>query len=241
MSLLEYPHIFEGHLLPKHHSLPEINPGTDLVWPSVFLLGCLVLLVIIKVTAFPKVIKLIQSCFNMQAWRQLEREEFNPFKSYSVLLSIFFFLNLTFFIYKVNSVYHLVLTERSPFQQFAFIFLATLVLLGFKGAVNKLLSLFIGDTRLIPEFVYSTFVISQTFGLFLFPCLVLAELSSFNNNLFLSAGFVILAASQLFKWYRGVLFGFIEHRVGLLQTFVYFCALEILPVLVMVKFIIEKF
>lgn len=118
---------------------------------------------------------------------------------------------------------------------------AILILFSLKGALNKLLSVILNDARLIPEFVYSSFVISQTFGIFLFPCLILAEFSSFNPVVFLLVGGVILFMSQVFKWYRGILFGLIEHRVGLLQTFVYFCALEILPALVMVKFIIETF
>lgn len=184
---------------------------------------------------------MVQACFNLQSWRQLEREEFNPFKFYSVLLSIFFFLNLTFFVYKVNTVYGLVLTGNTHLNQFIFLLCSILILFSFKGAFNKILALVVNDKRLIPEFVYSSFVISQTFGIFLFPCLILAELSSLNPTVFLSIACVILVISQVFKWYRGILFGLIEHRVGLLQIFVYFCALEILPALVMVKFIIETF
>jgi hypothetical protein len=236
-----YPHIFANHLLSKHHTVPDPHLAQQLVWPSVFLLACFALLVIIKVTSFSKVIKLIQACFNLQAWRQLEREEFNPFKFYSVLLSLFFFLNLTFFTYKINSVFKWVLVESGSLQQFLFLFLAILVLFSFKGILNKMLSLIVNDNRIIPEFVYSSFVISQTFGIFLFPCLLLAELGNYNVTVFLSVATVILVASQLFKWYRGVLFGLIEHRVGLLQIFTYFCALEILPALVLIKFIIETF
>lgn len=183
----------------------------------------------------------MQACFNIQSWRQLEREEFNPFKFYSILLSIFFFLNLTFFAYKINTVFNWVLIGYSRLEQFLFIFLFILILFSFKGAFNKILSLIVDDDKLIPEFVYSSFVISQTFGVFLFPCLVLAELSKFNGDLLLLVASIILIASQLFKWYRGVLFGLIEYRIGLLQIFVYFCALEILPALVMVKFVIETF
>jgi hypothetical protein len=75
----------------------------------------------------------------------------------------------------------------------------------------------------------------------MFPCMVLAELSRFNPLVFLSAASVILLAMHVFKWYRGLVFALIENRVGLLQIFTYFCSLEILPVLVLVKFIIEKF
>jgi hypothetical protein len=177
----------------------------------------------------------------MQTLRQLEREEFSPLKFYSIALSVFFLLNLTFFVYKVNFIYKLVLTGQTQLLQFMF-FLITIVLLFLvKGGFTRLLAIFVNDHKLIPEFVYSSFMISQTQGLLLFPCLVLAELSHFNPLIFLSAASVILIAMQIFKWYRGIVFALMENRVGLLQIFTYFCGLEILPVLVLVKFIIETF
>jgi len=239
--LTESQHIFYHHLLSKQHQIPELKQSNELIWPSVFLVLCFALLVVIKATSFPKIIKVIQSCFSMQTLRQLEREEFSPLKFYSIALSVFFLLNLTFFIYKVNFTYKLVLTGQTQLLQFMF-FLITIVLLFLvKGGFTRLLAIFVNDHKLIPEFVYSSFMISQTQGLLLFPCLVLAELSHFNPLIFLSAASVILIAMQIFKWYRGIVFALIENRVGLLQIFTYFCGLEILPVLVLVKFIIETF
>jgi len=233
--------IFDDHLLQKQHQLPQLKEHHELIWPSVFLLICFLLLVVIKVTSFSKVVKVIQSCFSMQTLRQLEREEFNPFKFYSIALSIFYLLNLTFFIYKANTLYKLVLIEQSHFVQFLFFLLVTVLIFSVKNGFTKLLAIFIDDAKLIPEFVYSSFIISQTLGILLFPCMVLAELSNFDTLIFLSAASVILIAMQAFKWYRGIVFALVENRVGLLQIFTYFCSLEILPVLVLVKFIIEKF
>ncbi len=71
--------------------------------------------------------------------------------------------------------------------------------------------------------------------------MVLVELSTFNPLIFLSAASVILIAMQGFKWYKGLTYALVDNRVGLLQIFTYFCSLEILPVLVLVKFIIETF
>jgi hypothetical protein len=234
-------HIFYQHLLPKLHRLPEVKQAYELIWPSVFLLLCFLLLVLIKVTSFPRVVKVVQSCFSMQTLRQLEREEFNPFKFYSVALSVFFLLNLAFFIYKVNSIYKLVLVEQTQAVQFLFFLLCTTLIFSLKNGFTRLLAVFVNDGKLIPEFIYSSFVISQTLGILMFPCMVLAELSQFNPLIFLSAASVVLLTMQAFKWYRGVVFALVENRVGLLQIFTYFCSLEILPVLVLVKFIIEKF
>jgi hypothetical protein len=234
-------HIFNRHLLPRQHLYPILKESHELVWPSVFLLFCFLLLVVIRVTSFQKAIKVVKSCFSMQNLRQLEREEYNPLKFYSVALSFFFLLNLAFFIYKVNSIYRVVLVEQSPGLQFSFFLMVTLLIFTVKNGFTRVLAICVNDHKLIPEFIYSSFIISQTLGIMMFPCMVLAELSQFDSLIFLSAASVILLAMQVFKWYRGVVFALIENRVGLLQIFTYFCSLEILPVLVLVKFIIEKF
>jgi len=241
VSVVDSQHIFYQHLLPKQNSQAIINQGHELIWPSIFLLLCFLLIVIVKVSSFSKVVKVVQSCFSMQTLRQLEREDYNPFKFYSIALNIFYLLNLAFFLYKINYAYKYILVEYNSIAQFLFIVLITVLVFLTKNGVTRMLSVFVNDTKLIPEFIYSSFMISQTLGILMFPCMVLAEFSHFNPLIFLSAASVVLIAMQLFKWYRGIVFALVENRVGLLQIFTYFCTLEILPVLVLVKFVIEKF
>jgi len=234
-------HIFSDHLLQKQHLAPLLKTHTDVIWTSVYFLFCLGLIVFIKVTSYSKVLKIIQSTFNSNALHELEREESRSFKLYSVLLSLFFLLNVSFLLYKVNSFYNLVFTESALFVQFAFIVLIVLLFIAFKTLLNQFTCFLSNDRKTISDYAYNSIKINQTFGIFLFPWLVLAELTQFNALLFISGAFVVLATSLLYRWYRGVIIGLIEERVGLLQTFTYFCGLEILPVVVLVKYIIETF
>jgi hypothetical protein len=67
------------------------------------------------------------------------------------------------------------------------------------------------------------------------------EFSKFNSLIFIWGGLLVLAMVVLLKWYRGLLMSLVIERIGLLQIFSYFCGLEILPVFVLVKYIIETF
>jgi hypothetical protein len=234
-------HIFYDHLLQKQHLSPLLKNHTEVIWTSVFFLFCLSLIVFIKVTSYSKVVKIIQSTFSSNALHELEREEGKRFKLHSVLLSSFFLLNVAFLLYKVNTFYNLVFTDSPLFIQFVYILLIVLISIGIKTFLNQFISFLSNDRRTISEYSYNSIKINQTFGIFLFPWLILAELTKFNALIFVSAAFVVLAASLVYKWYRGVIIGLIEERVGLLQTFTYFCGLEILPVVVLVKYIIETF
>lgn len=234
-------HIFYDHLLQKQHLSPLLKNHTEVIWTSVFFLFCLCLIVFIKVTSYSKVVKIIQSTFNSNALHELEREEGKSFKLHSVLLSTFFLLNVAFLLYKVNSFYNLVFTDSSLFMQFVYILLILLISIGIKTFLNQFISFLSNDRKTISEYAYNSVKINQTFGIFLFPWLILAELTKFNALIFVSAAFVVLAVSLVYRWYRGVIISLIEERVGLLQTFTYFCGLEILPVVVLVKYIIETF
>jgi hypothetical protein len=234
-------HIFLNHLLQKQHLAPSVKVSTELVWPSVFLIACLTLLVLIKISSFPRVLRIVQSTFSSQILQQLEREEFNPFKFYSIALNVFFVLNVSFLVYKINSIYEFVLVETSYLFQFSFFLLVIALMFSFKILANRLLSFFTGERKVISEYTMSSTLVNQAFGLFLFPWIILVEFSPFNPMTFVVLASVVLMAAIILKWYRGIIMGLVEERIGILQIFSYFCGLEILPVFVLVKYIVETF
>jgi hypothetical protein len=223
------------------HRAPEIHSHHELIWPSVFILLCLIMLTVIKARAFPRVLRIVQSTFSNQILQQLEREEMNSLKFYSLALNFFFSLNLAFLLYKVNSMYRYVLPESSDLVQFLFFFMLILLLLGFKIIVNKLVAFFTGETRLISDYLTNSVLVNQTFGLLLFPMVVLLQFTDLDPFIFIWGSVLVLVFAMLLKWYRGIIMGLVEERIGLLQIFSYFCGLEILPVIVMVKYVVETF
>lgn len=234
-------HLFYHHLLQKQHASPILNKPYDVVWTSVFFLVCLAILVFIKVTASNKVIKIIQSSFSINAMNELLREESSNYKLHSVILNIFYSFNFSFLLYKLNSIYKLVFIEYDLFFQFDLIFILVFLFLGLKLVLNKLLHVLTNNNRSVIYYNSSSLKINQTLGLFLFPVLLLIEFTHFNTLLFTVFSFLIVLVLFTIKWFRGVFTAMIEEGVGLLQTFTYFCVLEVLPVLVLVKYIIETF
>lgn len=233
--------IFYAHLLQTHNPLPVLRISSEQIWPSVFLFVCLCLLVMVKLSAFPKVVRIVQSTFSSQMLQQLEREEFNPYKFYSIALNAIFILNVSFLAYKINSLNKYVLIESSYFAQFCFFLFIVAMIFVVKAFINVVLAFFTEQKKVISEYVTSSTLINQSFGLFLFPLIVLIEFSPFNPGIFVIGALLVLTGAILLKWYRGIIMGLVEERIGLLQIFSYFCGLEILPIFVLVKYIIETF
>lgn len=236
-----YEHIFSGHSLKPIHEFAVFNNSSPLVWPSVIIIFCFGLFVFLRVTSFPKIINTFQSSYSMQAIRQLEREEFNPFNPTSFLLSLLFILMFSFFLYKVNCEYGIVFEHKgSLFQYFAFV-LCLCAFLPIKFGIKKIIG-FVSETpTLTTELFYNNLVINQSLGLILLPIMTVVEFSKISAIYVLIATTIIIAASMLIKLYRGLIFSLFENHVGLLQVFIYLCALEILPFLVFIKFIVINF
>lgn len=218
-----------------------LRASDDQIWPSLFLMVCLVILVLIKISAFPRVLRIIQSSFNAQMLQQLEREEFNPFKFYAIALNLFFLLNLSFLLYKINFIYKFVLSNDTNLVQFCFFLLVVVIGFVLKNLANRALSFFTEERKVVSEYATNSSLVNQTLGLFMFPWIILLEFSKFNPLIFISAALIVVASALLLKWYRGIIMSLVNERIGLLQIFSYFCGLEILPVFVMVKYIIETF
>ncbi|MBL7931403.1 MAG: DUF4271 domain-containing protein [Bacteroidia bacterium] len=241
MAVTDIHHIFNDHLLKKQHLDPVINFTDEQIWPSLFLFICLGALSLVKVNAFSKMVRVIQSIFSRQVFQQLEREESGVSKGHSIILNVFFILNLAFLMFKINSIYNIILSETPAVLQFLFFLTVITVTLFFKVIMNNLLIVFTGERKLISEYSVSSRLVDQAFGILIFPWIVLMQFTTFNPLIFISVAILVLAFSLILKWYRGVLIGLIDQRIGLLQIFSYFCGLEILPVFVLVKFLIQTF
>lgn len=238
-----YEHIFSGHNLKPVNDYPLFNNSSPLIWPSIVLIICVGLFVFLRITTFPKVVSVLRSSYSMQSVKQLEREEFNPFNPTSFALSLLFVLMLSFFLYKVNSEFHQlqILDQSSDLAQFAFFILCVCVFLPLKFGIRKVVGHISNEPALTNEIFYNNLVINQSLGILLLPIMIVVEFSHLSPVYLLVATGIIIGTSLCIKLYRGAVFSLFENHIGLLQVFIYLCALEILPFLVFLKFIMTNF
>lgn len=237
-----YEHIFNGHNLKPVDQYPLFNNSSPLIWPSVILIFCVGLFVFLRIATYPKILAILRSSYSMQSVRQLEREEFNPFNPVSFVLSLLFVLVFSFFLYKLNSEFKLqILTQRSDLAQYIFFATCVCVFLPLKFGIRKFIGLISDEPLLTNEIFYNNLVINQSLGILLLPIMVVIEFSHLKPAYLLIATGIIIAGSLCIKLYRGIVFSLFENHIGLLQVFIYLCALEILPFLVFLKFIITNF
>jgi hypothetical protein len=204
---------------------------------------CVGLFVFLRITAFSKVTAILRSSYSIQSIKQLEREEFNPFNPTSFILSLLFVLMLSFFLYKINDEFPgiRILQQRTDLAKYIFFIGCVCIYLPVKFGIRKVIGFVSNEGALTNEIFYNNLVINQTLGILLLPIMIVVELSHMRPAYLLIATGIIIATSLFVKLYRGIVFSLFENHIGLLQVFMYLCALEILPFLVFLKFIMTNF
>lgn len=240
-SLVENVSIFSGHSLKPIHTTPIFNANTTTYWPGILLFVIFAIYVLIRISEPKKILKIFISVFSLQEAKQLFREEFKLTKRMSLFLGIAFILVIAFLIQITNQYFGIILSEQSHLKQYLFFVAVICITYLVKFLANYVLAFISSNNDLGKEYLFNVFVYSQTIGIILFPFIVCLQFTKYPTELFLYPALVICAGFYALRMFRGFIISVTEQNVGILYIFLYLCALEILPLLVLIKFLLVNF
>lgn len=233
--------IFNNHLLKPVHDGAIFNSSYHNYWPSVVLFFACCILILLKVTMPARTLRVINAAYSLQVARQIERENYGPFKRISILLNIVFIIVMAFVFYKLNQVFGGILKGQSGYFQYMFFALVIILVYTVKFFVANIIGFITQTKPVIDEYINNTLIINQSIGVLLLPAMVIAELSPLEPVWILFPSVLFIVLGYAVRLYRGFVFSGVEQGIGILQLFVYLCALEILPLLVLIKFLVVNF
>lgn len=235
------PSLFKEHLLKPTHSSPIFREGTTSYWPSIVLFVVFAIYVAVKAYDVKKLMKVLGSVFSLQMAKQLYREDYKPNKRMSILLTIGFIAMLSFLIYTINKYFGIVLNDYSSLNQYLFFVLVVIGTYTVKLIINSVLSNILTIQELGREYSFNIFTHAQTTGIILFPMLLCIQYAKYPTEWFIYPAVIICLGLYLMRLFRGFVISALEQNVGVIYIFLYLCALEILPVLVLIKFLLNNF
>lgn len=241
VSAISYEPIFQNHLLKPIHDGAIFNPAQQLIWPSVVLFLAVCVLIVLKATMPSRTLRVLNAAYSLQVARQIERENYGPFKRQSILLNIVFVMVIGFLFYKLNRLFGAMLNDTTGIMQYLFFVFLVLAMYSIKFIVLNIVGFITLTKDTIDEYINNTLIINQSIGVVLLPVMIIAELSPINPVWLVFPSVLFIVLGYFFRLYRGFLFSGIEQGMGIFQLFVYLCALEILPLLVFIKFLVVKF
>jgi len=233
--------IFSGHSLKTVHDAPIFNASNPIYWNGIILFFIFATYVLIRISEPKKIIKIFTSVFSIQEAKQLFREEFKLTKRMSILLGISFILVISFLVQITNEYFGLILANYSQLKQYIFFVVVISLMYIVKFGANYVLAFISTNTELNKEYLFNVFVFSQTIGIILFPVIVCLQFTKYPIEWFLYPALIICGGFYALRMFRGFVISTSEQNIGILYIFLYLCALEILPTLVLIKFLLVNF
>ena len=233
--------LFSGHSLPSIHHKPIFNSGDGAYWQGILLFSIFSIYVFVKISEPKKLIRIIQSAFSIQDGRKLFREEIKLTKNASVFLGISFVLIMSFLAFFVNQYFGMILHGYSSLKQYWF-FLSVLSLMYLiKFLTNYILTAVSSSKALGREYFFNVILFAYTAGIVLFPLITCLQFTRYPKEWFLYPAMMVAVGFYIVRIFRGFIISVTEQNIGILNIFLYICAMEILPLLVLVKLLIVNF
>ena len=158
------------------------------------------------------------------------------FRWQSTIVNLISFFNIALFIYCLASYYDFIPGRLPGILTWIAAFIIVVFAVTSRHAVCYFAGQLSGRSRIFNEYMINVYLSYRYAGLLLFIISILLSYTTFlKTTLLLDTGIAVVAILYLFRVTRLLLI-FLKRDVSILYLILYLCALEILPVLVTIKY-----
>jgi hypothetical protein len=225
VSVEKVPSGFEG----------KFRAEASMGWLPFVIVGSLFLFAWVKLLYQKFLSQVIISLVDYQVSVRMFRERNVLFKNMSFTLFVVFSINTSIFILYFLQHFRVVFSTIQPFVLFIILNFALVLLYSVKATISRLLGHIFLVRDEFDEYVYNLNLFNKGVGMFLFP-VVVAYPFIFERwqPYLLWFGAIVLGALFLLFLVRGFQI-ILRKEVSMFYLILYLCAVEILPVLLLVK------
>ena len=204
-------------------------------WLAALLIFSVLLTGLLRVTSIKYLSELFRAAFNQVAANKMYTSINIRYSKPSFILSAMFFFNAGIFVFETLMFY-----EKTIFDLTGFTLLLLIwgVLIGFgliKSFLYRLTGFVFDTSAAAGEYIFNSNLLSKVFAIVLLP---LISIIPFVNTWLVPNLIKLGAIAFLFLYILQLIRGaaiFLQNRFSLFYMFLYFCALEILPLVILYK------
>jgi hypothetical protein len=230
--------LFEYNLLQTHNLNPKIrnNQGSD--WVTIVLLVVVGIICILNISYRSRLKKLFNAFTSNRFVGQIVREENVMFQRISIFLSLLFLVVTSLFIFQFGRFFKMPFSSNNSFTNYSVILIFLFVFYFIKISTFNFLGFLLKIEKEMKEYVFTIFLYNHFIGLALIPLVVLVAFvpGIMHKWVFIGGAlfFVIGFIARTYRSYGNVSAG---AHFSIFYLFLYLCALEILPLVVITKLI----
>lgn len=228
--------IFGNHLLIQKESSPNLRPIENHNWITLVISFAVVLLIMLRTFSRKKFNSNFKMLFSGRAVTQMMREERAFMNRASFSLSICFLIVLPLFLFQVTSYFGISAPGNTSFNFYLKIAGTIVAAYAMKIIVLKAVGFVFEADVMMNENIFSIFLFSEMLGIFLLPAVIgIAFVESIPPQYFIYSGLGLWTMVFIYRNFRGWISRSAEEQVSKFYLLLYLCALEILPLLVLIK------
>jgi hypothetical protein len=234
---LNGPGIFKNHLLKPVN--PNARPLNDTIsdWLTVSLIVMMVFFTWFRLFYYKIFRQLLTSYFNMTASNQIVRDESYLLQRASLVISTISYLLGGLFLYQISVLYDWqIYWLQKGLMRFVLFSLIIAISYSIKMILLRGLSVIFNQEKAAGSYIFNLFLMIMMAGLILFPAnIFLAYSSAEVKQIVAIASFVLIGLMFLFRLSRAVRIWFSIPQFSFFYLFLYLCAFEVAPLLVVWK------
>lgn len=213
----------------------SLKAETGMNWLVITLLVSLFALSWLKLVYEKFIVQIVGAMVNYQVSLRLFRERNVLFKNISLGLNFTFALNLGLFIFYLVDFYGFGQVLPYKFLSMLVYTMVVAVIYSLKSGTCKFLGYVFLVRDEFDEYIHNVRVYNKNIGLFLFPIIIIYPfIADAAKPYILYAGFLIIGTLILLRIHRGFQI-IMKKGVSIFYLILYLCAIEILPVLLLIK------
>lgn len=215
----------------------KINDTTN-SWMFWLLLGSFMLFSWIRISYGKQLESLFRAFFNYGfAVKSLQQN--NEFSNrFSTFLSVLFGINIGLFAFQIAQEYiHFETTGIESLAISIGLGTAISIIYFIKGFLFNILGLLFNEFEYSEEYIQNVHIFNRISGILLFPIIISIAFVSpeiIQNKTLIMIGLALVIIMYFFRLFRGMQIS-IRSNVSILYMFLYFCILELLPILLLLK------
>jgi hypothetical protein len=208
-------------------------------WVLGFAMVSLTILILMRIYFEKYLAAILSSLFNIQAAEKLMRDKNVIIRRVFVMLNFNFTLVTALYLYLLINYFKIPIPLTNQIVVFLCILGILILFLTFRLFVQNLVGYIFESGTIFKELIHNTYIVNKNLGLFLLPLVISVFYLKQNiadSVFYLCSGLIVI--SLLYRYLKALQI-IIKYKAFLFYSFLYLCTLEILPILVGIKFILS--
>ncbi len=241
-SAQNFVNVWKTHELKPVHDSPQQLRNSNPDWIFLILVLVVGVLTYLRVFYRKNFFQIIAACFNNNLTNQIVRDENLLMQRASVMLNVTFSFIAAAFMYLISVHYDWSMDGMGTgFIRFIFLTVIVSSVFTLKFLALRFCAYLFHLGREMSTYIFNIFIINNLLGLILIPFIALilfGNILSASTLIMIALGLIVIA--YLYRIGRGILIATRYPGFSPVYLFLYLCALEIAPLLVLLKLVSKQ-